>query len=474
MSLVGLGLGMMMGGMLAGSHVGEGPVSVAVARGPTRPAAPPGHSRYDKLDSFARALALLEREYVLPVDGDALIEAALAGMTARLDPHTAYLPPEEAKMLLEDIDGRFGGVGIVVSLQMPEDGRVVLEISEVLDGGPASAGGVRVGDRIVAIEGRSVAEYVDLFEAVQTMRGPVGSTVRFEVEGAAGEIREIVLERARIQSDPVKVERRSDGVGLITLRDFQDGAASAVRRALEELGAGRRGGVSGVVLDLRDNGGGLLDEAIGIVDIFVSRGVIVRTRGRGGRLVSEVYAAGPRTFRRLPLAVLINKGSASASEIVAAALQDHDRAVIVGERSYGKGSVQSPVRLPNGGLLKLTTALYYSPDDRVIQAMGVSPDVPVDSLDGVMLDSRPGLVTEDEVPRHMDPAALDRDLHSENGLVVPDTSGESGADVENSGDTPSESAATREAERARFDALERRQLEVAVEEVTRRAASGGR
>lgn len=431
-----------------------------------RPSPPAGFSRFEKLESLARALTLLEREYVLPVDGEALIEAALQGMTGRLDPHTSYLPADEAKMLLEDIDGRFGGVGIVVSMRTLESGKIALEIMEVLDGGPAMRAGVQVGDRLVAIEGRDIAEYVDLFEAVRTMRGPVGTEVTFELQGEGGDVREVALTRARIESNPVSVTRRDDGVGVIALRDFQDGAAEAVRGALDELRAGRRGGVAGVVLDLRDNGGGLLDEAIGVVDVFVSRGVIVRTRGRGGRLVSEARASGPRTVRKLPLVVLINKGSASASEIVAAALQDHQRALVVGERSYGKGSVQSPVRLPNGGILKLTTALYYSPNDRVIQAMGVMPDRAVDTLEGEVVDSRPGLVTEDAVAQHVNPAALDEDLHGGNGLVSPSEPAE-----------PTQAPATEEARaaaRAQLEALEARQLEVAAQEVLRVAAGGGR
>ena len=168
--------------------------------------------------------------------------------------------------------------------------------------------------------------------------------------------------------------------------------------------AGRKGGISALVLDLRDNGGGLLGEAIGVADLFLRRGVIVKTRGREGVLMSEARASSPGTYAKIPLVVLINKGSASASEIVAAALQDHGRAAIVGERSYGKGSVQSPHYLPNGGVLKLTTALYYSPNDRVIQAVGVMPDVVADGTPVGGVDTRPEIVPEDQVDGHLDPA----------------------------------------------------------------------
>jgi carboxyl-terminal processing protease len=376
------------------------------------PPPPRRYSRYEKLTSFARSLALIEREYVLPVDGEALVEGAMLGMVDSLDPHTTYLPPDEAKMLLEDIDGSFGGVGIVVSLRAAETGRLQLEILEVLDGGPARAAGLAAGDVIVSIEGRTVAEYVDLFEAISTMRGPVGSEVSFGVEREGDEPREVRLTRATIESEAVAVERVGDDVGVIRLRDFQAQSTAEVREALRELEVGRRGGVSALVLDLRDNGGGLLGEAIGVVDLFLSRGIIVQTRGRQGVLVAQARATALRTYRKIPLVVLINKGSASASEIVAAALQDHGRAAIVGERSYGKGSVQSPYVLPNGGILKLTTALYYSPKDRVIQAAGVMPDVVADGSLVGRRDTRPDIVPEDQVEGHLDPANFGREQTS--------------------------------------------------------------
>lgn len=253
---VGLCVGLLTGKSLRWLDVETAEAAGAAERGedPARPP-PPRYSRYEKLTSFARSLALIEREYVLPVDGEALVEGAMLGMVDSLDPHTTYLPPDEAKMLLEDIDGSFGGVGIVVSLRAAVTGRLQLEILEVLDGGPARAAGLAAGDVIVSIEGRTVAEYVDLFEAISTMRGPVGSEVYFIVEREQEEPREVRLTRATIESEAVTVERVDDDVGVIRLRDFQAQSTAQIREALRELEVGRQGGVSALVLDLRDNGG---------------------------------------------------------------------------------------------------------------------------------------------------------------------------------------------------------------------------
>ncbi len=391
--------------------------------------APPGYSRYAKLDRFARALAIIEQYYVRPVDGERLIDGALRGLVADLDPHTNYLPPADAKVLEEDVAGRFGGVGLVVSLgyvpeqsvgsdtpaSLPEPGktRMVLVIDDVIPGGPAERAGLVVGDRIVEIEGKPIAHYPDLHEAVMVMRGPAGSEAHFAYEHGSAAAKAITLTRAIV--DPPAVEQRllGEGIGYLRLRDFQEQSAREVADGLAALrkqakGAGKDAELVGLILDLRDNGGGLLDQAIELVDLFVAEGVIVRTRGRQATLLDEVRALGPGTERELPLVVLINKGSASASEIVAGALQDHDRALIVGERSYGKGSVQAPFELGGGAVLKLTTALYYTPDDRLIQASGIVPDVLVGRTIVPVEDSRPGLEPERADPLHLAPEQFGR------------------------------------------------------------------
>ena len=405
-------------------------------------AAPADFSRYEKLDRFARALAIIEQYYVRPVDGESLIDAALDGLVAELDPHTIYLAPREAKMLLEDTEGRFGGVGLVVRLRIePLDGpapddtgddparpgpspvpeldtdaarepmRLVMHIDDVIPGGPADAAGIEIGDRILAIEGKAIANFPNLGDAVAVMRGEPGTLVSFTVAHADEPARELSVTRAIVAPPAVEVRWLGEGLGSLRLRDFQASSAKEIRAGLDELRArAKREGLEldGVVLDLRDNGGGLLDQAIEIVDIFVASGVIVRTRGRQAQLLDEAHAHPARTIGDLPVVVLMNKGSASASEIVAGALQDHRRALIIGERSYGKGSVQAPFEVGGGALLKLTTALYYTPNDRLIQASGIAPDVMVGPLRAEYVDSRPDLRPERDSPHHLEPQDFGR------------------------------------------------------------------
>jgi carboxyl-terminal processing protease len=282
-------------------------------------------------------------------------------------------------------------------------------------GGPAERAGVKPGHRITAIGSRPVAQFPDLREAIMTIRGEPGTSIRLTIENPEDDSKRTVnLARERIDPPAVEVTYLEDGIGVLSLSDFAEGSAREITEGIQGLkkSAGRHK-LRGVVLDLRDNGGGLLDEAIRIVDLFVADGAIVRTRGRRGRLLDEALAHHAGTVSDLPLVVLVNKASASASEIVAGALQDRRRALIVGERTFGKGSVQSPFELGDGSLLKLTTALYYTPDDRLIQASGIAPDVYVGSGEGLEnleeldTDSRPELEPERAHPRHLRPEAFD-------------------------------------------------------------------
>lgn len=375
--------------------------------------APAGYSRFAKLDMFARALAIVEQHYVRPVDDQQLVYAAIRGLVSELDPHTSFLAPDEAKLLREDIEGAFGGVGMVVVLGRDEDGGRFLDIRDVVPDGPADRAGIQAGHRIRRIDGKSIAQFPDLQRAISTIRGQPGTRIQVTVEDPArGILRTVTLTRAVIDPPAVEVRYLGDGYGVLRLRDFPESAAREMREGLAELRqkAGKTG-LRGVVIDLRDNGGGLLDQATGVVDLFVADGTIVRTRGRQGVLVDEIRARRVGTETDVPLVVLVNKGSASASEIVAGALQDHGRALIVGERTYGKGSVQAPFELDDGSLLKLTTALYYTPDDRLIQASGITPDVYVGAAPPGALpnrDSRPELKPERENPRHLEPEDFGR------------------------------------------------------------------
>ncbi|MCA9654776.1 MAG: S41 family peptidase [Myxococcales bacterium] len=406
-------LALALASLVAGIGIGVGTSSWAA---PAVGQPPLAYSRYRKLDVLARALAIVEQFYVRPVDDTALIHAALSGMVSELDPHTAFLPPREAKLLREDIEGAFGGIGMVVVLGREDDGDRFLDVRDVIPDGPADQAGVRVGHHVVRIAGRPIADFADLEEAIVLIRGKPGTTIKLTVEDPErGILRTLELTRAIIDPPAVELSYLGEGLGVLRLRDFPEHAAREMREGLQELRqqAGEAG-LRGVVIDLRDNGGGLLDEAVGIVDLFVDEGAIVRTRGRQGRVIDEARAHRPGTERSVPLCVLINKGSASASEIVAGALQDHGRAVIVGERSYGKGSVQAPFELDDGSLLKITTALYYTPDDRLIQASGITPDIFVgampEGVDGrAVLDSRPELPPERDNPGHLEPEDFGRE-----------------------------------------------------------------
>ncbi len=374
--------------------------------------APADYSRYQKIDMLARALSIIEQHYVRPVDGEQLVYAAIRGLVSELDPHSTFLVPTEARILREDIEGAFGGVGMIVVLGRDPDGTRFLDVRDVIPDGPADDAGIVVGNRITKIDGKSIAQFPDLQRAITTIRGEPGSSIKVTVDDRVrGTLRTITLTREVIDPPAVEVRALGEGLAVLRLRDFPDNAAREMTAALTELRrtAGKQG-LRGVVLDLRDNGGGLLDEAIGIVDLFVDDGVIVRTRGRRGAVIDEARARRAGTDD-VPLVVLTNKASASASEIVAGALQDHGRALIIGERTYGKGSVQAPFELDDGSLLKLTTALYYTPADRLIQASGITPDVHVGAASPSVLplgDSRPEISPERDAPRHLRPEDFGR------------------------------------------------------------------
>lgn len=379
---------------------------------PAKPA-PASYSRFAKLDLLSRSLAIVEQYYVRPIDDTALIHAAVRGMVSELDPHTTFLAPKEAKLLREDIEGAFGGIGMVVVLGREPDGATFLDVRDVIPDGPADAAGIAVGQKVVRIAGKPISQFSDLQQAIVQIRGTPGTKIALTIEDPTrGVLHTYTLTRAIVDPPAVELKYLAEGIGVLRLRDFTEDATAEVKAGIASL---RReagdAGLRGIVLDLRDNGGGLLDEAIGIVDLFVEEGVIVRTRGRRGSIIDEARARRAGTEAELPMVVLVNKASASASEIVAGALQDHARALIVGERTYGKGSVQAPFDLEDGSLLKLTTALYYTPGDRLIQASGITPDVFVGgATPGTRrdLDTRPELDPERAHPRHLEPEDFGR------------------------------------------------------------------
>ncbi|MET0284693.1 MAG: S41 family peptidase [Polyangiales bacterium] len=337
--------------------------------------APASASPYKNLSTFARALAHIELSYVAPVDQDKLMYGAIRGMVRTLDPHSDYLDPHEFRVLASDTRGRFGGVGVEIDVR---DGW--LTVTAVFPNGPAQRAGVKVGDRFVAIEGMRARD-MPIEEAVRRMRGEPGTEVRVSLRREEDRpALETTLKREIISVDAIEGRVLDDGHVYVRLRVFQETTTSELSDVLDHAAETlrERGGVRGLLLDLRDNPGGLLDQAISVADQFLEEGVIVSTRGRDGRELSVAGARKSGTRPNFPIVVLVNGYTASAAEIVAGALRDHRRALIVGTRTFGKGSVQNVIELPDASALKLTVARYYTPSGHSIQAEGIEPDVTIE------------------------------------------------------------------------------------------------
>ncbi len=331
-------------------------------------------SVYQQLDLFGDIFERIRGQYVEEVDDGKLIEAAINGMLTSLDPHSSYLAPNDAEDMRVQTRGEFGGLGIEVT---QEDGFV--KVVSPMDGTPADEAGMQAGDFITHVDGESILG-LTLDEAVELMRGPVGSDIVITVvrEGT-DEPFDVTITRDTIKLTAARVRTEGNTV-VLRVTTFNDqtfpNMADGLSEAVEELGG--IDNVQGFVLDLRNNPGGLLTQAIKVSDAFLDKGEIVSTRGRNPADGDRYNATEGDLAEGKPLVVLINGGSASASEIVAGALQDHRRAVVVGTKSFGKGSVQTVMPVPGGGAMRLTTARYYTPSGRSIQALGVSPDIVVE------------------------------------------------------------------------------------------------
>lgn len=353
-------------GLLTATQV-AGPLLAQEAAGDT--------TVYEKLDLFGDIFERIRAEYVEEVDDEALIEAAINGMLTSLDPHSSYLSPDDAQAMRVQTRGEFGGLGLEIT---QEEGWV--KVISPMDGTPADAAGMETGDFITAVDGESLMG-LTLDESLDLLRGPVGSEVMLTVvrEGQDEPFDvSIIRDTIKITAVQARTEGRTVVLRVSTFNDqtfpnLSDGLAAQVEAA------GGIDGVNGVVIDLRNNPGGLLNQGIYVADAFLDAGQIVSTRGRDPE-ADDSYNATPGDLAQgKPIVVLINGGSASASEIVAGALQDHRRAIVVGTQSFGKGSVQTVMPLAGeGGAMRLTTARYYTPSGRSIQSLGISPDIIVD------------------------------------------------------------------------------------------------
>ena len=326
---------------------------------------------YEQLDLFGDIFERIRAQYVEEVDSSALIEAAIDGMLTSLDPHSSYLSPKDAAKMREQTRGEFGGLGIEVT---QEDGFV--KVVSPIDGTPADEAGIEAGDFITHVDGESLLGLV-LDEAVELMRGPVGSDIVITVvrEGEA-EPFDVTITRDTIELTVVRSRTEGDSV-VLRLSTFNDQTYPKLEEQLAEkvATAGGMDKINGFVIDLRNNPGGLLTQAIKVSDAFLDEGEIVSTRGREASDGDRFNAKPGDLAEGKPIVVLINGGSASASEIVAGALQDHRRAIVIGTKSFGKGSVQTVMPLRSEGAMRLTTVRYYTPSGRSIQALGVSPDI---------------------------------------------------------------------------------------------------
>jgi carboxyl-terminal processing protease len=328
---------------------------------------------YEYLDLFGDIFERVRANYVEEVEEKELITAAINGMLSSLDPHSTYLPPESFEDMREQTKGEFGGLGIEVTME-----NNFVKVVAPIDDTPAAEAGLEAGDFVTHIDGESVLG-LTLSEAVDRMRGPVGSEITITVSREGEEepfdvtiVRDVITIRA--------VRSRVEGnVGVLRITTFNENTTRNLEEAIEEIEADVNGGeLAGYVIDLRNNPGGLLTEAISVADAFLEEGEIVSTRGRNLEEADRRNAEPGDLTDGKPIVVLINEGSASASEIVAGALQDQRRAIILGAKSFGKGSVQTVMRLGDKGAMKLTTARYYTPSGRSIQALGIEPDILVE------------------------------------------------------------------------------------------------
>ena len=375
----------------------EFPTEEIIVDTDTGPAAEKGEPiPFDEIRTFAEVFAKVKNDYVETVNDRQLIENAIRGLLEGLDPHSAYLDKEAFQSLQEGTSGEFGGLGIEVSM---ENG--FIKVIAPIDDSPAQRAGVQAGDLIIRLDETPI-KGLSLNDAVEKMRGKPGTDINVTIAREGNE-KPIMLTITRdiITRKSASARTLEPGYGYLRVSNFQTNTANDAQRALEKLIQENKGALQGLILDLRNNPGGILNGAVAISDLFLEDGLIVYTEGRINDSRMSFNAKPVDLLNKAPLIVLVNEGSASASEIVAGALQDHKRGIIMGQKTFGKGSVQTILPMMNESALKLTTARYFTPSGRSIQASGIVPDITIDQVKIEMIEKNAMAVTEANLSGHL-------------------------------------------------------------------------
>jgi len=351
---------------------------------------------YRDIKTFNEVFDMVKKNYVDEVDSTTLIQGAINGMIRSLDPHSAFMTPDLYKELEVETQGQFGGIGIEITIL-----KDVLTVVSPIEGTPAFAAGIKPGDQILRIDGKTTKD-ITIMEAVKKLRGPKDSKVTITImREDMNAPKDIVLTRAVIQIKSVRYKVYDDNIAYVRIASFHERTAEDMRKALRDLNDKVKP-MKGLVLDLRNDPGGLLIQAIEVADMFLSSGVIVSTRGRTKNMETKAVAKNNMNEVTCPMVVLVNEGTASAAEIVAGALQDNGRALIVGTQTFGKASVQTIIPLEDGSALKLTTGRYYTPNGRSIQAEGIVPDIVVKYVRPSGDQEAPAIWEREDRPREKD------------------------------------------------------------------------
>lgn len=354
-------------------------------------------SEYEDLETFTDILAIVKKNYVVEVDPKDLIRGAIKGMLSSLDPHSAYLTPDLYKELRTETQGKFGGLGIEITIR----GGILTVVSPIEDT-PAYRVGIKSGDQIIKIEDEFTKD-LSLVQAVRKMRGPKGSKINISVRRkGVNQLIDFTIVRDTIRIRSVRERTLEEGYAYIRIAQFQERTNRDMLKSLKKLKA-KKGGILGLVLDLRNNPGGLLTQAVRTSDLFLDSGMIVYTEGRLEHQRQKYFAHKEGSWTDFPMVILVNGGSASASEIVAGAMQDHKRAIVLGTKTFGKGSVQTILPLDDHSALRLTTARYFTPKGRSIQATGIVPDIILENVPSpqVKAETRRTILREENLPGHL-------------------------------------------------------------------------